>query len=47
MKMHGLVIVERDHEGDDKDSILKHKQSKINKLPHLFPKLWPPIILKH
>jgi hypothetical protein len=26
--MHGLVMVERDHEGDDENSLLEHKHHK-------------------
>jgi hypothetical protein len=29
MGMHGLAMVERDHEGDDEDSIFEHKHRKI------------------
>jgi hypothetical protein len=29
MGMHGIAMVERDHEGDDEDSIFEHKHHKI------------------
>jgi hypothetical protein len=44
IKDHGDVKINdswKKQWGDDKDSSLKHK------LFHIFPKLWPQIILKH
>jgi hypothetical protein len=31
--MHGLIMVERNHEGDDEDSLFKHKHYKIQQTP--------------
>ncbi len=31
--MHGLVMVERDHEGDAKNSLLEHKHHKSQQTP--------------
>jgi hypothetical protein len=35
--MHGSIMVERDHEGDDEDFLFKHKHHKIQQIPsHTF-----------
>jgi hypothetical protein len=47
MKLKGSTMVEGDHEGDDKDFLLKHKHCKIQQTPSHSPKLWPPIISRH
>jgi hypothetical protein len=31
--MQGLAMVEKDHEGNDKDSLFKHKHCKIQQTP--------------
>jgi hypothetical protein len=31
--MHGLVMVERDHEGDDENCLLEHKHHKSQQTP--------------
>ncbi len=31
-RMQGLVMVERDHEGNDEDSLIKHKHRKIQQI---------------
>jgi hypothetical protein len=33
MGMQGSTMVERDYEGDDKDSLFKHKHRKIQQTP--------------
>ncbi len=32
-RMHGSTMVEGDHEGNDKDSLFKHKHHKIGQIP--------------
>jgi hypothetical protein len=45
--MQGLVMVKRDHEGNNEDSLFDTNFVRFNKLLHKLPKLWPPIISKH
>jgi hypothetical protein len=47
MGMHGSIMFEKDHEGNDKDFLLEHNIARCDKLFHILPKLWPPIVLKH
>jgi hypothetical protein len=45
--MQGLVMVEGNHEGDDEDFYSSTNIARFDKLLHILPNLWPPIILKH
>jgi hypothetical protein len=31
--MHGLILVERNHEGDDENYLFEHKHYKIRQIP--------------
>jgi hypothetical protein len=41
MGIHGLVMVEKDHENDDEDFCANTNIIKSDKLLHILPKLWP------
>ncbi len=45
--MKGLTMVEKNHEGNDKDFCSNTNITKFEKLFHIFPKMWPLISWKH
>jgi hypothetical protein len=45
-RMQESTMVEKDHEGDDEILCLNTNITKSDKFFHIYPKLWPPIILR-